>query len=93
MDRKLDGTAQQIQGVTVRVSIVEQEIIEAMKCRADINTIMDDMHAIRLTVAQLSCHDDRQTDRWKSITSFIIQLLWVVAAGWILYKLGLQAPP
>lgn len=31
-------------------------------------------------------------DRWNKIMSFIIQLVWVVLAAWLLLKLNLQAP-
>lgn len=33
------------------------------------------------------------TDRWKQIFSFIVQLLWICVAAWLLLKAGLQSPP
>lgn len=32
-------------------------------------------------------------DRWGKVTTFAIQLIWVIVAAWILATLGLQAPP
>lgn len=32
-------------------------------------------------------------DRWGKISSFVIQLIWIVIAAWILFKLNLNAPP
>ena len=31
-------------------------------------------------------------DRWNKIMSFVIQLVWVILAAWLLMKLNLQAP-
>ena len=31
-------------------------------------------------------------DRWNRIMSFVIQLVWVILAAWLLLKLNLQAP-
>lgn len=32
-------------------------------------------------------------DRWGKISSFVIQLIWIVIAAWVLFKLNLNAPP
>jgi len=32
-------------------------------------------------------------DRWGKISSFVIQLIWIVIASWVLFKLNLNAPP
>lgn len=31
-------------------------------------------------------------DRWNKIMAFVIQLVWVILAAWLLLKLNLQAP-
>lgn len=31
-------------------------------------------------------------DRWGKISSFVIQLIWIVIAAWVLFKLNLNAP-
>lgn len=35
----------------------------------------------------------KQQDRWKNITSFIIQLIWIIIASWLLMRFGLSPPP
>jgi hypothetical protein len=35
---------------------------------------------------------DNTKNRWKQATTFIIQLIWVLLASWLLLKLNLQAP-
>lgn len=34
-----------------------------------------------------------QQDRWRAITNFIVQLVWIVIAAWVLIKMNLSAPP
>jgi len=35
---------------------------------------------------------DRSQDRWNRIFTFMIQLVWVLLAAWLLMKLNIQAP-
>jgi hypothetical protein len=35
---------------------------------------------------------NRTQDRWKAVLTFVIQLVWVLLASWLLVKLNLQAP-
>lgn len=43
-------------------------------------------------VAAVEVASDNTKTRWKQITTFIIQLIWVLLASWLLLKLNLQAP-
>ena len=36
-------------------------------------------------------HDDRK-EKWNTLINFVVQLIWVSMAAWLLAKLGLQAP-
>lgn len=44
----------------------------------------------RLTSVESSSGQNQ--DRWNKIMSFVIQLVWVILAAWLLMKLNLQAP-
>lgn len=34
-----------------------------------------------------------QQERWKGVTSFLVQLIWIILAAWVLMKLNLNPPP
>lgn len=39
-------------------------------------------------------HSSRSNEgRWNRVFSFLIQLIWVVLAAWVLFKLNLNPPP
>jgi len=44
----------------------------------------------RLSTVEASSGQNQ--DRWNKIMSFVIQLVWVILAAWLLMKLNLQAP-
>lgn len=44
----------------------------------------------RLTGVESSSGQNQ--DRWNKIMSFVIQLVWVILAAWLLMKLNIQAP-
>jgi len=50
------------------------------------NTVLDK----RLIIVESS--NGQSQDRWNKIMSFVIQLVWVILAAWLLMKLNLQAP-
>ena len=43
-------------------------------------------------VVLLEDSTNRTQDRWKAVLTFVIQLVWVLLASWLLVKLNLQAP-
>ena len=40
----------------------------------------------------VEAYSGNDKDRWNKIMTFVIQLVWVVLAAWLLMKLNLQAP-
>lgn len=43
-------------------------------------------------LSRLENEDGKKTEKWKGIVNFIVQLVWIVIAAYILTKLNLQAP-
>jgi len=43
-------------------------------------------------VTTVEAASGRYQDRWNKVTTFVIQLIWVLLAAWLLLKLNLQAP-
>lgn len=56
-----------------------------LQCRSDI-------FSIDKRLSTLEADSGRTQDRWNKIFTFIIQLVWVLLAAWLLLKLNLQAP-
>jgi chromosome segregation ATPase len=59
---------------------------------ADMERFKQDLYKLESKISSFeSDHDDRK-ENWKIAINFVIQLIWVSMAAWLLTKLGLQAP-
>lgn len=43
-------------------------------------------------LSRLENEDGKKTEKWKGVVNFIVQLVWIIIAAYILTKLNLQAP-
>lgn len=59
----------------------------------DIRNVRDEFKETQIKVNLLETTNTNQEHRWKAIFSFSVQLIWVIIASYILYKLGIQSPP
>ena len=66
-----------------RLKILESE---------DMQKIKHEIHALENSIHKLELHHDDRKQRINTIFNFIIQLIWVAMAAWLLTKLGLQPP-
>ena len=80
-----------IQKVAVLESMDSEDELKSLSHQ--INDIKKELIALDKRVSQVEGITDNQQDRWKNITSFIVQLVWIVIAAWVLFKLNLNPPP
>lgn len=66
----------------VRIKILESEMDRISKNMSEMDR--------RLRIFELN-HDNRK-ERWNMVINFVIQLIWVAMAAFLLTKLGLQPP-
>lgn len=58
----------------------------------DFEEIRNSLYGIESRMRSLeSQHNDRK-EKWQIIINFVVQLIWVSMAAWVLTKLGLQGP-
>jgi hypothetical protein len=55
------------------------------ECEKEITTIDKRLMSVESSAGQ-------SQDRWNKIMTFVIQLVWVILAAWLLMKLNLQSP-
>lgn len=59
---------------------------------ADVEKFKQDLYKLESKMNSFaSDHNDRK-ENWRMAANFVVQLLWVSMAAWLLTKLGLQAP-
>lgn len=89
MDEKLDNLAASTTEVKIKVQVLES--INFSEFKNSINQMKDDFHEMEMKIQLLENNNDNQENRWKTIFGFIVQLVWVVTAAFVLYKLGISA--
>lgn len=52
----------------------------------------EEIQAFKIKLQLLENSSSIMENKWKAIVSFSLQLIWVILAAFILYKLGIQAP-
>jgi hypothetical protein len=63
------------------------------KIEDKIDKLKEDLHSMQLKMQSLEIAHGGFEQKWKTIINFILQVIWVVMAAYILLKLGLQGPP
>lgn len=58
----------------------------------DIDRIKQDLYKIDSRVASFESDHDERKEKIKMVLNFVVQLIWVSMAAWLLSKLGLQPP-
>lgn len=99
-----ESSKQKLNHLYRMVSDLESEMKELVIQRQDLDARMrvleaEDMVRLRQDFYRLeskmssfeSDHDNRK-ENWRMVLNFVVQLLWVSMAAWLLTKLGLQAP-
>jgi hypothetical protein len=108
LDRKLDGQIFTAFELDKRLGVIESKFegdfitstctyrIEHEKkiqsIEEDIHKIEQNMHKLELDVQAVEIASAGHENRWKTIITFLVQIIWVVLAAYILYKLGISSP-
>lgn len=89
-------------GLFESISIIQQRlaVVESNKTGEDIEVIEGEIGSLEKEIntldKRISAVEKTSTgneDRWKVISNFIVQLVWIVLAAFVLMKLNLNPPP
>lgn len=79
-----------------KLAVLEAKVADEEALRENIHNCQGNCKAsfyqMDKRVSSLETDSGRSEDRWNKIFGFIIQLVWVLLAAWLLLKLNLQAP-
>ena len=109
IDEKVKAVKEQQEDLSKQISTIAKDYKEIMKKVAvlESHSSVDGLSSL-LTKLEQQNHEingmekrlstvesatNNSQDRWKNITSFVVQLVWIVIAAWTLMKLGLSSPP
>lgn len=72
-----------INKLQIRLSIIESNNLEDLK---------KDICHLNSKVKMFESEHDNRKEKWQMGLNFLVQLIWVAMAAWLLTKLGLQPP-
>lgn len=85
---KMDTQLEKMTDLLGRVKVLESTTNQG----TDIIDLKAQLHNIELRVQSMEITSGKQEGRWKTIVTFGVQLVWVIVAAYLLYRLGIQAP-
>jgi SMC interacting uncharacterized protein involved in chromosome segregation len=59
---------------------------------AQISQLQSELIDIKTRIQLVEISSQGSEQKWNKLANYFLQLLWLVLAGWVLYKLGLPAP-
>lgn len=90
LEERLDNVITAHQEVMQKIAVLESKNGGALE--KEIEKCRDKFTEIDKRLVIVEGASGRSQDRWNKIGTFIIQLVWVLLAAWLLLKLNLQAP-
>jgi len=90
LEDKIDAQLKEINALAIRVTMLESRNGAAMQ--NDVEKMKESFHQMELKMAGVEKSTAASENRWKTIGGFVLQILWVLLAAYLLFKLGLQAP-
>jgi chaperonin cofactor prefoldin len=91
MDRRIDEVIHQNFALIQKVAVLESKDISGL-FQENFDEMEQNIEDLDRRLLALEGDHGRHNERWNKIGSFVIQLIWVVLAAYILTKLHLQAP-
>lgn len=94
-DTRLAGLFESNSIILQRLAVVESTELgdEIEKVESEIGELGKTLNSIDKRLLSVEKVSSGSEDRWKTITNFIVQLVWIVLAAFVLMKLNLNPPP
>lgn len=73
-----------------KVSILDGKVKDL---KESINYVVDKVQKFEIKMESIHIRTTDTETKWSNITDFIVKIFWVVIVSFLLYKLGIQAPP
>ena len=85
LNKKLENQIEKQIELIKKIAIIESH-------QTDILKLHQEIASLDRRLAKIEIDHGNHSERWKAVGSFIIQLIWVILAAYLLTKLNLQSP-
>lgn len=78
--------------IVQRLAVLESKDCHIAGNSSKIRDLEKSFYELDKRILKLEESSGDSKDRWNKIFTFIIQIIWVILAAWLLMKMGLQSP-
>lgn len=94
LENSIDSIKMKHSDIMQKVAVLESKDVGFIStkftdCQSEFRKELNELEKRIISVEATS---GQNKDRWNRIFDFIIQIIWVILAAWLLMKMGIQAP-
>ena len=90
IENSIKGLEKDITLKDAKISVIDGKIKDL---KESINSIFDKVQKFEIKMEAIHIRTTDSENKWSNITDFVVKIFWVVIVSYLLYKLGIQAPP
>ena len=100
-EAKIDGNKQHLNELKTEVKLLDSKSGKSLQeevsnLSEEGATLSQDFGRIKSKIERITEESNKKENNWQAVVkgalSFIVQIIWVVVASYLLYKLGIQSP-
>lgn len=91
MDDRIAAIVDKELSIMQKIAVLES-LHAAEDLEQKVDEISDEMNEFDKRLAKVESDSGRSSERWKTVATFVVQLIWVILAAYLLTTLHLQAP-
>lgn len=100
-EAKIDGNIQHLNELKTEVKLLDSKSGKSLQeevsnLSEEVATLSQDFGRIKSKIERITEESNKKENNWQAVVkgalSFIVQIIWVVVASYLLYKLGIQSP-
>lgn len=92
LEEKIKENKEETEDLATKISIIQTHEQNILGVLSQLEIIKNQINDCDKKITKLENEHGASNERWRSITTFVIQLIWVILAAYLLTKLNLQAP-
>lgn len=91
IEKKMDMSLEQVTDLSARVKMLETQNDNLL--HTELDKIKQHVQDLQVKMGTMEKANENHESRWHTVMNLFFQVVGVISVAYLLYKLGLQAPP
>lgn len=92
LDKRIDYTIQKHSELMQKIAVLESRDEDISAIYEMAGSCSKSINELDKRISKIENEAGKYNERWKGVATFVVQLIWVLLAAYLLTKLNLQAP-